>query len=263
MSLTIRKILEQVENGTIRVPAFQRGFVWDAERVAYLMDSIYKGYPFGALILWRTKEKLNHERELGPFTLPDVQPEYPIDYVLDGQQRLTSIFGVFQTDLTPSEDAPWTKVYFDMSAESDLQESQFVCPETDDVDPAKHFPIGTFFDVTAYRQATAQLSAERAELIDKVQSVFKEATIPTQEVATEDRAKVAIVFERVNRLGVELDTFSCFQRGLGAKTSTSKRGSEAWQRKLPRTASVTFPKTRTSSFAVVRPSLPEMHLRRL
>lgn len=207
MSLTIRKILEQVQNGTIRVPAFQRGFVWDAERVAYLMDSIYKGYPFGALILWRTKEKLSHERQLGPFILPDVQPEYPIDYVLDGQQRLTSIFGVFQTDLTPSGDASWTQVYFDMSAESDLQESQFVCPQPDEVDPTKHFPIGTFFDVTAYRRATSQLSAERAELIDKVQSVFKEATIPTQEVATEDRAKVAIVFERVNRLGVELDTF--------------------------------------------------------
>ncbi|MFC9434642.1 DUF262 domain-containing protein [Nocardia sp. NPDC057030] len=207
MALTIRKILEQAQNGTIRVPAFQRGFVWDAERVAYLMDSIYKGYPFGSLILWRTKEKLEHERQLGPFFLPEVEPEYPIDYVLDGQQRLTSIFGVFQTELTPIEDAPWTEIYFDMNAKSDLQESQFVCPSPEEVDKDQHFPIGTFFDVTAYRQATEHLSTDRAELIDRVQSVFKEAPIPTQEVATEDRAKVAIVFERVNRLGVELDTF--------------------------------------------------------
>ncbi|WP_157415653.1 GmrSD restriction endonuclease domain-containing protein [Agromyces allii] len=207
MALTIRKILENVQSGTIRIPAFQRGFVWDAERVAYLMDSIYKGYPFGALILWRTKEKLVHERQLGPFQLPEVEPDYPIDYVLDGQQRLTSIFGVFQTELTAVEDAPWTGIYFDMSAEADLQESQFICPSSEDIDLARHFPIGTFFDVTAYRKATADLPADRAELIDKVQSVFKEATIPTQEVATEDRARVAIVFERVNRLGVELDTF--------------------------------------------------------
>ncbi len=207
MALTIRKILESVGNGTIRIPAFQRGFVWDAERVAYLMDSIYKGYPFGALILWRTKEKLVHEKQLGPFSLPELEPDYPVDYVLDGQQRLTSMFGVFQTELKAEEDAPWTKVYFDMSAESDLQESQFVCPEPGDVDRERHFPIGTFFDVTAYRRATAELTPEQAELIDQVQAVFKEATIPTQEVATEDRAKVAIVFERVNRLGVELDTF--------------------------------------------------------
>jgi hypothetical protein len=207
VALTIRKILEQVQNGTIRIPAFQRGFVWDAERVAYLMDSIYKGYPFGALILWRTKEKLSHEKKLGPFELPRVEPEYPIDYVLDGQQRLTSIFGVFQTDLVPVEDASWTEIYFDMSAEADLQESQFICPPPDQVDVNRHFPIGTFFDVTAYRKATEHLTPEEAKLIDVVQSFFKEATIPTQEVATEDRAKVAIVFERVNRLGVELDTF--------------------------------------------------------
>jgi hypothetical protein len=207
MALTIRRILENVHNGTIRIPAFQRGFVWDAERVAYLMDSIYKGYPFGALILWRTKEKLTHERQLGPFKLPKLAPDYPIDYVLDGQQRMTSIFGVFQTELSATEDAPWTAIYFDMAAESDLQESQFVCPPPEEVDPERHFPIGTFFDVTAYRQATSSLTTEQAELIDEVQAVFKEATIPTQEVATEDRAKVAIVFERVNRLGVELDTF--------------------------------------------------------
>lgn len=207
MGLTIRKILENVQSGTIRIPAFQRGFVWDAERVAFLMDSIYKGYPFGALILWRTKEKLVHERNLGPFELPELEPDYPIDYVLDGQQRLTSIFGVFQSDLEAKEDASWMNIYFDMSAESDMQESQFVCPEPSEVDLNRHFPISTFFDVTAYRKATAGLSEDHAELIDKVQSVFKEAAIPTQEVATEDRAKVAIVFERVNRLGVELDTF--------------------------------------------------------
>lgn len=207
MGLTIRKILEQVSNGTIRIPAFQRGFVWDAERVAYLMDSIYKGYPFGALILWRTKEKLTHERQLGPFVLPDVEPDYPIDYVLDGQQRLTSIFGVFQTELTSEEAAPWTKIYFDLRAEDDLQESQFLALSDGEVDSSRHFPIGAFFDVTKYRVATANLTEPDAKLVDQVQSVFKEAAIPTQEVATEDRAKVAIVFERVNRLGVELDTF--------------------------------------------------------
>lgn len=207
MSLTIRRILESVSNGTIRVPAFQRGFVWDAERVAYLMDSIYKNYPFGSLILWRTKEKLTHERQLGPFELPDIEPDYPIDYVLDGQQRLTSIFGVFQTDLEPQEAAPWTQIYFDLKADDDLQESQFSALEESEADASRHFPISTFFDVTAYRQATEGLSSEDAKIIDQVQAVFKEAVIPTQEVATEDRAKVAIVFERVNRLGVELDTF--------------------------------------------------------
>ena len=205
--LSIRKVIEQVTSGGIRIPAFQRGFVWDAEHVAFLMDSIYKGYPFGAVILWRTKEALNSERTLGPFSLPERQPDYPVDYVLDGQQRITSIFGVFQSDLEASSDDSWTHIYFDMDAQADLQESQFVALEGSEVDSSKHFPIGTFFDVAGYRQATQSLTNDQAKLIDSVQSIFKEAVIPTQEIVTDDRAKVAIVFERVNRLGVELDVF--------------------------------------------------------
>jgi Protein of unknown function DUF262 len=87
---SIRKILDSVVSGEIRVPAFQRGFVWEMDRVAYLLDSIYKGYPFGSLLFWRTKQQLATERTLGTFTLPAPQADYPIDYVLDGQQRLTS-----------------------------------------------------------------------------------------------------------------------------------------------------------------------------
>jgi len=205
--LSIRKVIEQVTSGAIRIPAFQRGFVWDAEHVAYLMDSIYKGYPFGAVILWRTKEKLNSERDLGPFQLPDGQADFPVDYVLDGQQRITSIFGVFQSDLEAQGDDSWTKIYFDMDAASDLQESQFLALSANEVEANRHFPISTFFDVTAYRHATISLTDAQAEQIDSVQSIFKEASIPTQEIVTDDRSKVAIVFERVNRLGMELDVF--------------------------------------------------------
>lgn len=202
---SIPKIIEQIISGQLRIPAFQRGFVWDAERVAYLMDSIYKGYPFGAAILWRTKEQLKSDRQLGPFPLSDRDPDYPVDYVLDGQQRLTSIFGVFQTQLDPSADASWARVYFDLAASPDLQESQFISLPDDKVEPGRHFPIGTFFDVSGYRQATKSLDDETADRIGKVQFAFQQASIPIQLVETDDRAKVAIVFERVNRMGIRLD----------------------------------------------------------
>jgi Protein of unknown function DUF262 len=207
--VSIRQAIERVTAGQLRVPAFQRGFVWDIERVAYLMDSIYKDYPFGSLILWRTKTQLRSERALGPFELPSRDPDYPIDYVLDGQQRLTSIFGVFQTDIEPipGTDTGWTKIYYDFEAERDLQESQFEALRPDEADPARYFPISTFFDPVAYRVATQSLSEDRIREIDSAQAIFKEADIPTQVIETDDRGKVAIVFERVNRLGVELDTF--------------------------------------------------------
>lgn len=205
--LSIREILEQVGRGQIRIPAFQRGFVWDPERVAYLMDSIYKRFPFGSLLFWRTREMLKCDRKLGPFQLPDPKADYPIDYVLDGQQRVTSIYGVFQSDLPHiGLEENWLPIYFDLSARATAQDSQFVAISPEKADPERHFPLATLFDTVAYRKASTNKKDDILERIDGMQAIFKEAKIPVQTSETEDRATVAIIFERVNRQGVALDT---------------------------------------------------------
>ena len=205
-SLSVREILDLVGRGQLRIPAFQRGFVWEPERVAYLMDSIYKRYPFGSLMFWRTKETLKCDRDLGPFKLPEPKEDYPVDYVLDGQQRVTSIFGVFQTAIERTKDVNWLDIFFDLSAEPTAQDSQFLALKPEEVDQDKHFPLSTLFNTTAYRKACERYNEAMVERIDEVQSVFKETKIPVQVSKTDDKATVAIIFERVNRQGVELDT---------------------------------------------------------
>ncbi|QDU53876.1 DUF262 domain-containing protein [Aeoliella mucimassa] len=206
--LFINDLITQIVSGHLRIPSFQRGFVWDADRVAHLMDSIYKGYPFGSLLFWRTKTALQTERQLGPFELPENDPDYPIDYILDGQQRATSIFGVFQNALSPSagEDDTWTRIYYDLGAPSDAQDSQFAYLTDSEVEPARHFPLGILFDPPAYRQFLKTMDDSIADKVDKLYRTFTTAKIPVQTFSTDDRAAVAIVFERINRLGVELDT---------------------------------------------------------
>src|ERR1700749_4806056 len=87
---------------------------------------VYKQYPFGSLLFWRTHEKLKYERDLGPFVLPEPKPAYPLDYVLNGQQRVTSIFGVFQNELKMENKVGWLDIFFDLEAESAAQDTQFV-----------------------------------------------------------------------------------------------------------------------------------------
>jgi hypothetical protein len=205
-TLSIRELVESISRGQVRIPAFQRGFVWEPERVAYLMDSIYKGYPFGSLMFWRTKEQLKFDKDLGPFKLPDPKEDYPVDYVLDGQQRVTSIFGVFQTGLEKVNDVEWLDVYFDLAAAATPQDTQFVALAERDVVTEKHFPLRTLFDSTAYREATSHHGKDEIKRLDDMQAIFKETKIPVQLSKTEDKATVAIIFERVNRQGVELDT---------------------------------------------------------
>lgn len=206
-NVPVRQLIDRVLAGEIRIPAFQRGFVWTPEMVQFLMDSIYKGYPIGSLLLWRTRERLNADRALGPYILPEPSSDYPVDYVLDGQQRLTALFGVFQTSLPATEQVDWLDVYFDLAASETAQDSQFVALKREDVDSSRHFPLKVMFDSVAYRRATSNLDEASQVRVDNIQQVFKEAQIPVETVATEDRAKIAIIFERVNRTGVPLDTY--------------------------------------------------------
>lgn len=207
--LTISKIISQVQDGVIRIPGFQRKFVWEPQQAALLMDSIFKGYPFGSILLWRTRTKLKTEKRLGGFALPDPEEQYPIDYVLDGQQRITSLFATFQVNVAAEHENPdiWLPIFYDFEGAQDHQESRFVALKAEDVDPERHFPLKTFLDPVAFTNANRQLSDERLAEIAGVQQIFATTLIPVQTFESEDKTSVAIVFERVNRLGVELNMF--------------------------------------------------------
>ncbi len=205
-TLSIREITEQVDRGQIRIPAFQRGFVWDPDRVAFFMDSIFKQYPFGSLLFWRAQEQLKCERALGPFALPNPVADYPLDYVLDGQQRITSLYATFQTGKKIEQTSDWKDIYYDYSLPFDAQDTQFFALLPEEVVAAKHFPLRCLFDTTAYRRTTANFDEAAAKKVDDMQTIFKETRIPLQIIKPAERQTVAVIFERINRQGVPLDT---------------------------------------------------------
>lgn len=91
----IREIIEEVINGNwgLYIPAFQREFVWDEDDVRDFFDSVLRGYPVGSIILW---QHASYDPERDPFAEPlisGVRTNVGAEkyYVLDGQQRLTSI----------------------------------------------------------------------------------------------------------------------------------------------------------------------------
>lgn len=125
-SRTFSSIISDIEKGQIKIPQFQRDFVWDIQKSAQLMDSIVKGYPIGTFIFWRTKERLRSVRNFGNLTLPDaIEGEY-IDFVLDGQQRLTSLFASLKGAKIERENGKiddYAEIYLDLMA---IEEDQIV-----------------------------------------------------------------------------------------------------------------------------------------
>lgn len=84
----------EIDSGQIKLPMFQREFVWEKEKSAKLIDSILQGFPIGTFIFWKTKEELRSYKEVGNHTLPETPKGDYVQYILDGQQRITSLYAI-------------------------------------------------------------------------------------------------------------------------------------------------------------------------
>nr|BFE55728.1 DUF262 domain-containing protein [Dactylosporangium thailandense] len=92
-TLHVSELMRQISRTEIRLPELQRSYVWRPTQVAKLVDSLYHGFPFGSLLFWQSDEA-PATRELAVTGVAE-KPVQPPLYLLDGQQRLTSLHRVF------------------------------------------------------------------------------------------------------------------------------------------------------------------------
>ena len=88
---TVHDLVTGVSVGQIRLPDLQRPFVWSNSKVRDLIDSMYRGYPVGELMFWENRDE-SHERVIGS----NENPQDATMQVIDGQQRLTSLYAVMK-----------------------------------------------------------------------------------------------------------------------------------------------------------------------
>jgi hypothetical protein len=89
----ISSLVDAVDRGQLRLPEIQRDYVWKPAQVAGLLDSLYKEYPSGSILLWETDQVITERRaKIEPTGAPPVGAK--VQFLLDGQQRLTSLHRV-------------------------------------------------------------------------------------------------------------------------------------------------------------------------
>ena len=123
-SYSLNDLLRQAKDGSLTIPQFQRPFVWSESQVGSLIDSMSRSYPIGSLLLLARKPDLRlYARSIEA----EIREEYPPDgtdktdekfYILDGQQRITSIARVF-LNAHPKE-----IYYFDLKRMFELHERE-------------------------------------------------------------------------------------------------------------------------------------------
>jgi hypothetical protein len=124
-------LIADIDQGRLKLPRFQRDFVWNKEQTAKLIDSIIKQFPLGTFIIWKTREELPSLRNIGNIELPELPAGDSVQYILDGQQRITSLYAV-RHGLRITRDGKvidYKDICVDIDAETDAdEESVFADP---------------------------------------------------------------------------------------------------------------------------------------
>jgi hypothetical protein len=110
----VETILSQIDLGTMALPEFQRGYVWNRDQVRGLMASMYRRHPVGSLLTWLTPKDPSIIRG------GDLGPAGTIELLLDGQQRITSLYGIIRGRTPRFFDGnaqAFTNLYFDLENE--------------------------------------------------------------------------------------------------------------------------------------------------
>ena len=112
--MNINDILFSIDQGFILLPVFQRGYVWNRNQVRHLMDSLYHGYPVGSLLMWQAHSENVDHRGYVPAAAS------PVKLVLDGQQRITTLYGIIRGEQPPffeGNSNTFTGLYFNVETE--------------------------------------------------------------------------------------------------------------------------------------------------
>ncbi|WP_079202912.1 DUF262 domain-containing protein [Pseudomonas sp. CC6-YY-74] len=188
-----------VKSGDIKLPKFQRPFVWRRTDMLKLLDSIYKGYPIGSLLLWHSSQRLKSERNIAGLKVDEETTVYPTSYLLDGQQRLTTLCGALFWDGDASNNM-WN-IHFDLETE------EFIHPKNSD--STSTYPLNKLLETHQFIKQCMKFAhhekqniyTERAERLLRIIKDYKIAVVKIGDMSIE---QVAPIFERINSTGRKL-----------------------------------------------------------
>lgn len=123
---TLVRLIEDIQHNRLLLPHIQRPFVWDREQMRRLFDSLMRNYPIQTLLFWRTKSHIKARRFLSTVEWnPDLSDHYERElskaniekvFVLDGQQRLQTLFALFAGSVRSEKNDGEEEAWFDLSS---------------------------------------------------------------------------------------------------------------------------------------------------
>lgn len=246
----LQDLLAQADSGKLQLPDFQRGWVWDDDRIRSLLASVSEAFPIGAVMLLQTGGE-NVRFKPRPLTgtharLRDIAPE---TLILDGQQRLTSLYQALMSQtVVETKDAKgkpsrrWYYIDMKKAVAAEAEDAVLSVPEDrqlkafggeitlDLTTPEREYasdlcPANRIFGSAEWRQAYSEhwnFDREKMRLFNEFErdviKRFEQYQVPVIELKKETpKEAVCLVFERVNTGGVALTVFELLTATFAAE----------------------------------------------
>jgi hypothetical protein len=200
----LSELVRQLVEGRVRIPRFQRAFVWRPQQMIDLLDSIYRQYPIGSLLAWESDSEIVSLKAIGPIALSMARKSGSSLYLLDGHQRLTTIAGalVSSTSRTAREEDPLWNIYFN------AKDTAFEHLPIGQKPLASQFPMSKLLDTYEFinecQRVTRDDSSGGADLVKIFQDVarsFQNYKIPVIQIRETGLTQAVEIFARLNSKG--------------------------------------------------------------
>ena len=206
-------LLHYIDIGDIGLPDIQRPFVWANAKVRDLFDSMYRGFPVGYLLFWENAPG-NGAKQIG---LAEKQHAVPSRLIVDGQQRLTSLFAVFRGKKVLDEDYRERRIEiafrprdgkFDVADAAIKRDPEWIANISDiwaSGKPSYQMVKGFLKQLEVKGSLTAEEEERIAHSLDRLFDLQKYPFTALEIAPTVDEEQVADIFVRINSEGVRLN----------------------------------------------------------
>lgn len=204
----VQGLVDSVESGVVQLPDLQRPFVWPKSKIRDLLDSMYRGYPVGELMFW------NVSQEDSSRTISGANGRIGSHQIIDGQQRLTSLYAVFKG--ASVRDADYNNktmsIAFNPLTEKFEVTNTAIEKSVDWISNVSDF-FGNPFKVRKsykkrYEEVRGELGEDDEELIEerlgRLESLRNYEFTVVEIQPTADKKVVADIFVRINSEGMSL-----------------------------------------------------------
>lgn len=197
---SLTQLLDDIRQGFLLIPRFQRPFLWPLEQQLELLRSIRDGLPIGSILIWRTRtQEIASYTEMGRHLLAQHASGVGMtrQYVLDGFQRLSTLYGALQAEDAPSDDEDSQPVFY-----LDLETKDF-CVEKEAGAAGRFVPMSILLQRIELMRWERKLTDERwVENAEAVFNAFDRCKVPVIPLVTEDMEVATRAFERINTQGM-------------------------------------------------------------